>query len=282
MSSSSNPYRPPEIVAERGRIEAVQILPVTFPDAVTDCEFFTYEEFARLFEIKLHGAFKPFGIPTLDALAQPVGNQKTARISCYVQQITDYRIDHWNFVKKWFLPILSYRYRAASFEILGQIESDQIGTVPFRLYRKFARGRLAFERRNGEKANMLVGMDAEAARVAALLLKRDTVSGADNESSFWPVLLLVPLAVAVTLASVVYLVQQTDGETRYIRTGLAFLASWLLTIAGLPTSIYRHPNAAYFYQVTAAKSHLQLRGFPFIIGFIAMAFAVASFIYGDE
>ncbi|MCB0321166.1 MAG: hypothetical protein KDD60_09590, partial [Bdellovibrionales bacterium] len=270
MRENQNPFEPPMEIGEPEHSDlAVIIAPVAYPSQKSDCVFFTFQEFATLFEEKLHQAFRPFGVPTfsVDETFEPP--EAIVTVSSAVVRLSEYKISPWNKVKKWLLPFLGWEYRPATFEVVGQVDSNQHGTIPFRLYREFSRNRLAFERPHGEKINMLVGMESEAARVAAIAMRqRAQLETPGSTGRFWMTLLGGPLLVGLVCSGLLYFLPHASEANRIIHTVLAFLSTVLLTTASLPAWLYQDARAAYFYRITAAKSSWQLRAFPMIVGLL--------------
>ena len=288
MSEKWNPYEAPQLGDNENTVSAIRISRFGYPEGDSECSLFTYSQFAELFERKLHEACVPLNIPTIrvtetsDVPPLASTDEFTTTISGTILRLTDYQITSWNRFRKWFLPMLGYHYRAAGFEIVGQISSPQHDTIPFRLFRTFNRGGLAFEMPQGEKTNMLIGMDSEAMRVIALALGKSAKSPNQvSRGPFWLVLICVPLLAATVIAFLAYTFDPWLGVDRTIRAGLAFIAAGFLTAAFLPASTYSDPRAAFFYRITAAKSSLVLRAFPAIFGLLAAALLVASYLYGE-
>lgn len=276
IDDNVNPYQSPGETLGAPPLSAIYVAPITFPADTADCASFTYGEFANLFEQKLHQACRPMGVKTIQAGDASNRDDQTTTITGSIISLTDYHLTSWNKLKKWVLPFIGYRYRPASFEIVGQIESLHHETIPFRLTRKIKRGRL------GEKRNMLIALDSEAARVISLAIgPRSGQSSEQNTRPFWTTLCCVPLFVALALSFSVYSFQDSDTVTRWIRTTLTFIAAALISISALPPWLYRDRRASFFYRITAAKRSLELRAFPLIIGLVVAALLAASFIYGD-
>ncbi|MCA9135442.1 MAG: hypothetical protein KDB00_01750 [Planctomycetales bacterium] len=276
MQDNVNPYQAPRESVERLQISAIHVAAFSFPAEHADCRYFTFREFADLFEAKLHDACAPFGIPTIRVGEEDRIDDRTSTISGAIVALTDYQLTPWNRFRKWVLPFLGYNYRPASFEIVGQIESLQHPTIPFRLKRNFKRGRL------GEKRNLTIGLDSEAARVISLAVgKRSGMTSETASRPFWLTLFGVPICAAIVCTVLAYTFPEARADTRWIRAVLSFAATALITVSALPGWLYRDPRAGFFYRVTAAKRSWELRLFPLIVGLIAAGLLIASIIHGD-
>lgn len=277
-----NPYASPIDAQSEIQLAGIYVAPFSYPPGESECAFLSYPEFALLLEQKLQEACLRFAIPVVREPDATDAGKPITTISGRVLRVTDYQLTRWNHIKKWFIPFLDYQYRAASFEVVGQVESFQHPTIPFRLDRKFARGRLAFQRRRGEKINLLIGLSSEATRVIALAAGRRAQSQRlSSGAQFWSTAIFVPLVAATCGAFLVYSVQQAALDTRWIRTGLTFISIALLSLAALPSWLYRDTRSAFLYRFTAAKGSLQLRAFPLILGLLSAGLVIASFMYGD-
>ncbi|MEM8735356.1 MAG: hypothetical protein AAGG44_14080 [Planctomycetota bacterium] len=285
LPANENPFASPTTQEYEAKVNRILVRPMTYSEEPADCDLFTLAEFAEIFEQKLCEACGPFGVTGLRDEAM-IADRTTSVIKAQVQSLFGYRISGWNKFKQRFLPFLGYEYRAASFEVIGRIESAQHEPVPFHVRGEFNRGRLAFGTYSGLRRNILVGMDAQALRIVSLALRRaqkqsDTQAESQRATAFWFTLVLLPFLIGGTLGIISYLFLNVSETTRRIQSVMCALAATLWTLAFLPSSTYRDSRLGFAYRLTAAKNALTLRGFPILIAAIITAILIASVLLDD-
>ncbi|MFO1063667.1 MAG: hypothetical protein U0892_07360 [Pirellulales bacterium] len=283
LNPAENPYAVVALPEFATPVRRIRLRPMVCPPEVSNCPYFSAEDFGQQFMQQMMASFPKFGIEVVTDTVQ--SDPIDAEVACRVVSINPMTMTAWQRFLKYFPLSFGYRYMPASFCVECAILAGG-GVLKLIVLPRQIRHRPFTERSDMEIALRGEAMHAVGQTAVALGLTKPKEGG----KSFWFTALWIPLGCGLVsglatrggfeiMRRIQPFMKNAEVEFQILAAVISLLTAigfWFTVTAFLPARIYSHPSALFVYRFAATNKAWHIRAMFAIVGFLSMLPILAS------